>query len=246
MTTNGAPQGRTLAVAVWTGTAFIVWGGTEQGSLGTGASYDPATDTWTPLPASGAPSPRSDCSAVWANDEMIVWGGTNTFDWLDDGAIYTPAQSAWTSPTNPTGAPAVREAQSAVWTSQAMVVWGGFNGGVYLDTGGSLDPTAGPSGTWTALSAGAPSARQDHTALWTGTAMMVWGGCSGCECETVLGDGALWTPGTGGGGSWDLLPASAELTARHLHTAVWTGSEVIVWGGQTAAGLTDTGAEGPP
>jgi hypothetical protein len=58
-----------------------------------------------------------------------------------------------------------------------MIVWGGggFVSGVYFNTGGRYDPAT--SG-WTATSTGAnvPTARTFHSAVWTGSEMIVWGG----------------------------------------------------------------------
>ena len=46
--------------------------------------------------------------------------------------------------------------------------------GGYLNDGGRYDPAAN---TWTALpTSGAPAARDYHTAVWTGSEMIVWGG----------------------------------------------------------------------
>ena len=56
-----------------------------------------------------------------------------------------------------------------------MVVWGGDpqrNGALRR----ALDTIPSPN-TWTATTiVGAPSRRYGHTAVWTGTRMLVWGG----------------------------------------------------------------------
>ncbi len=54
-----------------------------------------------------------------------------------------------------------------------MIVWGGYNGNA-LNDGGQYDPVAN---AWAATTtAGAPSGRDSHTAVWTGSRMIVWGG----------------------------------------------------------------------
>ena len=40
-TTVGAPSGRQLHSAVWTGSRMIVWGGTDGSITNTGGEYDP-------------------------------------------------------------------------------------------------------------------------------------------------------------------------------------------------------------
>ena len=56
-----------------------------------------------------------------------------------------------------------------------MVVWGGIDSvSGWVNTGGIYDPA---TDTWTAMSTtNAPSARDVHTAVWTGSKMVVWGG----------------------------------------------------------------------
>src|SRR5438046_5936345 len=76
--------------------------------------------------------------------------------------------------------------------------------------------------TWTATSTtNAPTARHDHTAVWTGSEMIVWGGSN-------LNTGGRNNPGTD---SWTATSTTNAPTARHGHTAVWTDSEMIVWRG---------------
>jgi N-acetylneuraminic acid mutarotase len=63
-----------------------------------------------------------------------------------------------------------------------MIVWGGSS----LNDGGQYDPIAN---TWTATTAtGVPSGRLNHTAVWTGSRMIVWGGAN----SSYLNDGGQW------------------------------------------------------
>jgi hypothetical protein len=62
----------------------------------------------------------------------------------------------------------------------------GFSG--YLNTGGIHDPAAD---SWTATSTtNAPSARYEHTAVWTGSKMVVWGGNDG---SSILNTGGAYS-----------------------------------------------------
>lgn len=76
----------------------------------------------------------------------------------------------------------------------------------------------------------APSPRFNHTAVWTGTEMIVWGGMqlNPDNTYTELNTGAQYLKDAN---SWKAMSAIA--TARSLHSAVWTGTEMIIWGGQT-------------
>jgi hypothetical protein len=71
-----------------------------------------------------------------------------------------------------------------------MIVWGGWNGTTVVDTGARYDPVGD---SWTATTAtAAPSARFNHAAAWTGTAMLVWGGTD--QASQPQPTGGLYTP----------------------------------------------------
>jgi hypothetical protein len=247
MSTASAPSGRTEFAMTWTDTRLVLSGGFNGAALSGGASYDPANDTWTTMPLAGAAGPRLGHTAVWSGVRAIFWGGNDLFDWHQDGLQFTPGTpGAWTTTTDAQGAPGPREGQTAVWSGNEMLIWGGWNGGPYLDDGGAFDPTTDSNGSWTPITTtGAPSPRTEHTAVWTSSAMMVWGGCGGDACVDVLGDGGVWTPGAGGG-AWKPVLAAAAITPRQRHTAVWTGAEVILWGGKAKSGITASGARFAP
>jgi hypothetical protein len=238
--TAGAPSARGSHTAVWTGSRMIVWGGstgTGVTPVRTGGIYDPATDTWATTSTVGAPSARYDHTAVWTGSKMIVWGGYELGSDLNTGGIYDPATDTWTA-TSTAGAPTGRSSHTAVWTGSKMIVWGGTG---FRDTGGVYDPA---TDTWTATNTvGAPSGREYHTAVWTGSTMIVWGGrdcyASGCEFNT----GGLFHPATN---TWTATPTLGAPGGRYYHTAVWTGSTMIVWGGYNHTVVLNTGgAYGP-
>jgi N-acetylneuraminic acid mutarotase len=79
--------------------------------------------------------------------------------------------------------------------------------------------------TWTPTSTTvAPTARILHTAVWTGSEMIVWGGYDGGYSNT----GGRYNPSTD---SWTATSTTNAPAGRQEHAAVWTGSEMIVWGG---------------
>jgi len=78
--------------------------------------------------------------------------------------------------------------------------------------------------TWTRIStANAPSGRDGHTAIWTGSEMIVWGGYGGPA--GILNTGGRYNPSTD---SWTATSITNAPTRRDFHTAVWTGNEMIV------------------
>ena len=96
----------------------------------------------------------------------------------------------------------------------------------------TLPVIAGPSGgctddTWTPTSlTNAPDGRSNHTAVWTGSEMIVWGGNPGFGNR--LDTGGRYNPSTD---SWAATSTTNAPEGRYDHSAVWTGSEMIVWGG---------------
>ena len=149
----------------------------------------------------------------------------------------------WTA-TSTTNAPDARAYQTAVWTGTEMIVWGGcsdFGCTNVLNTGGRYNPS---TDSWTATTtANAPTGRYFYTAVWTGTEMIVWGGCSDFGCTNVLNTGGRYNPSTG---SWTATSTTNAPEARYRHTAVWTGSEMIVWGGFAGFGVLNTGGRYNP
>ncbi|PYI95312.1 MAG: galactose oxidase, partial [Verrucomicrobia bacterium] len=67
--------------------------------------------------------------------------------------------------------------------------------------------------------------------------MIIWGG--GADNSTYLNTGARYNPGTD---SWTATSTTNAPKARSSHRAVWTGSEMIVWGGYDGTNFLNTGA----
>src|ERR1044071_8290383 len=238
--TANAASARYVHTAVWTGNEMVVWGGNFAGPLGFGDRYNPATDSWSTISSTNAPIARYSHTAIWTGGEMIVWGGFNNGNNFNTGGRYNPGTDAWTV-TNTINAPMGRYSHAAVWTGSEMIVWGGaFSDGSgihYLNTGGRYDPD---SDSWTATSTtNAPIPLYKHTAVWTGSEMIVWGGYDGTPHNT----GARYNPNTD---SWVATSTVNAPAARYRDTAIWTGTEMIVWGGGNDGANFNTGGKYNP
>jgi hypothetical protein len=235
----GAPEARDEHATAWTSKGLFVWGGRGCGGLtspcGDGALYDPVTNDWASLPGSGAPAPRGWAVAVSTGTEVVVWGGEDPTSgrlWADGARCPIDTSDAWRAMAT-IGAPAARRYHTVVWTGSEALVWGGDASAVNdvgLADGGAYDPA---KDRWRRLSdVGAPPARWAHTAVWSGAEMLVWGGL-GCasgagQGPVPCGDGARYEPTRD---RWSPISASGAPSARVGHSAVWTGKEMIVWGG---------------
>ena len=228
MSQSNEPYGFFQCTAVWIGTDMIVWGGLDYDNtpVNGGGKYNPANDTWTPTPTYNAPQERYAHTAVWTGSEMIIWGGIylDYFGYryyLNTGGKYNPAVNSWT-PTSTTNAPAERASHSAVWTGTGgrMMIWGGGSDITYCTNSGSKYNPA--NNLWVPISTNnAPEPRCGHSAVWTGTEMIIWGG--------GVSTAGRYTPSTN---SWRSISSRNIPGGREGHTAVWTGNEMIIWGGE--------------
>ena len=282
--TTNAPTPRSSHSIVWTGEEIIVWGGfsdDNQSTLGTGASYDPASNTWAEIAAAPAGRERALHQAIWSGSQMLIVGGWTEATGIGDR--YDPGMNQW-SPMDNTGAPPNPANCKAAWTGDRMLVWDGTQGRSYdpgTDTWQSIsafpttplwDFTINWSGThlllwgakqqddalvsvgmqydpeadaWQAFStAGAPSTRISHSAVWTGSELIVWGGAGGnTEDFPGLNTGARYNPTTD---TWVATNTPGITDPRFNHTAVWTGTEMLVWGGRNGASYLDDGGRYEP
>ena len=152
------------------------------------------------------------------------------------------SQAGWIPCAINTNAPPARGSITAVWTGAEMIIWGGldFDNNFY-NSGGRYSPA---TDSWTSTSTGTdvPIGRNYHTAVWTGTEMIVWGGCSLINEEENTG--GRYNPLTD---SWKATSTGAGTpTARNYHMAVWTGLEMIIWGGFSFPDDLNTGGRYNP
>ncbi len=231
--TSNAPSSRARHTAVWDGQRLIIWGGkiTAGASyVASGAMYHPDSDLWEPVSTISAPAARANHTAVWTGTEMIVWGGDGATTLLNSGARFFPDQQKWQA-VSTAGAPAERSGHIAVWTGTRMLIWGGQNGSGMLNDGALYDPVANQ---WSTLAvADPPEARARATAVWAGDRVIIWGGDGS---GGVLNSGSQLLFAGGAPSRWLPLASSDAPTARHGHTAVWSGRNMIVWGGGDVSG----------
>jgi hypothetical protein len=252
--------GRAYVHGVWTGSQMIVWGGNHETSasgaqdLGVeeptlGAIFTPGNvdttsdDAWQALSTTNAPSQRKHGVVVWTGNRLLTWGGAYSHTlFYNDGASYDPETDSWTAISS-IGAPSGREFSAFVWTGSKLLVWGGYNGAECLDDGALYDPS---TDTWSPITTvNAPSARMTTSASWTGDEMILWGGANvltdsdGNQSTTYLSDGAFYNPDTD---TWTTMAAVDTLSGRRSFVQVWTGSQLIIWGGYNGTEYFKDGA----
>lgn len=188
---------------------------------------------------SGPPA-RWNHTAIWTGSRMIIHGGTDGTAKSDTWS-YSPTNDSWTSLAS---AAQSRDSHAAVWNGTEMFVWGGrtggTGGGTVLNTGGRYHPG---SNTWSTLSTvGAPVARMDHTAVWTGNAMIVWGG-NLASVGPAANTGGVYDPAAD---SWRSTTAFRVPRSRAFHTATWIGDAMMIFGGYDGVALNSLHTYSPP
>jgi hypothetical protein len=122
------------------------------------------------------------------------------------------------------GRPLLEESRAKVQTKRRYIP----NANYALPTISDATTECTPD-TWTPTSTiNVPFGRSLHTAVWTGSEMIVWGGAD--YNGNGLNTGGRYDPNTD---SWTATSTIDAPSGRYDHTAVWTGSEMIIWGGTT-------------
>jgi N-acetylneuraminic acid mutarotase len=221
---------------------MIVWGGFgglwgNNTNRNDGARYNPSTDTWRPMSTRNAPQARFDFPAVWTGREMLVWGGYtdpqsryqggHADAHVNTGGHYDPSGDSWKTITTK-GAPSKRYAHAMVWTGKEMIVWGGEDASKVLGDGARYNLARD---SWKPINTdGVPSPRGSPVAVWTGKEMVVWGGSTReMDAQGVcFENGARYNPDRD---TWQPISTVGAPKGRVQATAVWTGTEMVIWGG---------------
>lgn len=219
-------------------------GNTMGGDVSWAFTTGPNPDVTPPEVSEISPDPGSVCVATDANviatfseplDSVSVNGTTFTLSETGgasvDGTVTYDGTAALLDPLLPLIAGTGYEAKLTTGITDLA------GNGLSADFTWSFS-TAGTlaGGTWNQTSlTGAPSERRDHTAVWTGSEVIVFGGFA-----WVPGMGAFADTNSGGRyhaalDTWGAMSTSGAPVLSE-HSAVFTGVEMLVWGGNTDIG----------
>jgi hypothetical protein len=228
------------------GKVLIAGGYNKQGQpLGTGETYDPITNTFTPT-ANNMPNKAVGHSAtLLPNGQVLVVGGGNS-----SSQIYNPVTRQWSSG----GGSGQRNFHSATLlaTGKVLIAGGSDNSGKTMNTAILYDPA---TGVFTATG-NMVSARDYHTAtlLGSGKVLIAGGRTNSGNGYISLNTAELYDPATG----IFTLVAGTMTTPRAGHAvAALPNGTVLVAGGSNgtvqvssadiydpASGFTATGSMG--
>lgn len=94
---------------------------------------------------------------------------------------------------------------------------------------------------WSATSTSGVQTRMYHTAVWTGSEMIVWGGWT--SPGTLSNFGNRYDPATD---TWTGVQSLNAPTPRRYHLSAWNGSRLLIWGGEDAGGTSGNGGRWDP
>ncbi len=117
------------------------------------------------------------------------------------------------------------------WTGTELLVFPEYVFGLEAPTTGLAHDPA--TGEWREL-APAPELRSQPAVVWTGSEFLVWGGMveQGVDGYVLSNTGFAYDPATD---AWSAIP-TAPLEPQTYTFHVWTGEELIVWGGSVVVG----------
>jgi len=207
-----APRSSLGYRALWTGKEMLVFGAFHS------VAFNPATRTWRTLRHS-VPGGIT----VWTGREAIGWGGGCCGDAESNGAAYNPATDSFRklarSPLAPSQGPL------GVWNGHELMLFvssfgpDGKRWPARLARAAAYRPL---TNTWRRI---APlpvtGLRFTGTAVWDGREVVVV--ASGANARSAF----AYNPATN---HWRRLASMPS--ARIGPTAVWTGTRLLLWGGQ--------------
>jgi hypothetical protein len=259
-----APSPVGSGTGVWTGKELIVFGKALNKPLTAAAAYEAAANAWRRLTP---PRARADldCKSVWTGKEMLVWGAFHSVGYRPAASRWRPVRSsiplgivAWTgreaigwgggccgdatakgTAYNPTSATFRQLAPSPLAPSQRPL--GAWTGRELVLFVSRFDPDGKP---WPARFARA-AAYDAKTDRWRRIAPLpttsvrfgasaVWDGHELLAVATGAKSRAAFAYSPRNDRWRRLAPLPA---GRVGASAVWTGTQLILWGGNSADGL---------
>ncbi|MEM9656003.1 MAG: kelch repeat-containing protein [Actinomycetota bacterium] len=212
--------GEALPGVFWTGSEVIVLRTENNGNDVIGERWDPAANQASRIAASGLIW-RANSAMTWTGEEVLVVGGSNGPGIEQIGAAYNPTSDTWRTLADPPGQVDAWENSiggEAVWTGDEMILW---------RSGLAYNPE---TDSWRTIADPPLSPRARPAVVWTGSHLLVWGGChtDGANCDEtntgLLRDGALYDPVSD---LWTLIPMSPLTPAVHM-VAGWTETTAII------------------
>lgn len=254
---NSAPEARSYYAVVAVDSMVAVWGGNIQNGkvvpLSSGGLFDPEANTWTPMNETGAPSPPAGHQEAFdANGSMLVFGGLDSTSYprvIHFGAVFDRLKNVWTT------IPPMTDVNYQVGSALPVAFTG--TDLIYLssiDRGNNLGPAYYQntldlsSKLWSQKFLGnyreVNICAGGRSTLWTGKFMVQPD--AGCLFNPESNE-VFSIPGTPKEAAVEQIPEPVGELETFGVTSVWTGTEVLMFGGRyRATAPTNPCPEGAP
>jgi hypothetical protein len=227
--------------AVWTGREVLIIGGAERvgrpgrvsGVQRDGAAYDPVANRWRTIPA--VPDgvwPLRD-RGVWPIRERFAgtWTGEALFVWGRDVALYHPATDVWQHVPAPLTGVRIGGGVAAVRVGDQVVVIGLATRDDPETFGLRYDSSSGMFGPVPGLLSD-PMNRPRQVVATDADVLVL---------QTDPDRAAVWSPGAA---TWRTAPPTLARGTEAV--AVWTGEQLLIWGGSVAEAVRTDGIAWTP
>lgn len=229
ISTGAEPSSRNGHVAAYTGSQMIVALGHDQGNeYADSYAYDPITQAWKQLADLSLPSLGQ--AAVFTGSNVMVWGGDLNMDVRGiNGLLYSPSTNRWNQLLELGSAPRPQHAASLVSIGSEIMLFGGY-GASGLAATTPLYFYNPSTSTWRSKVSNSTIAYplSQHTAVWTGSEVLIWGGDDTDTQGINSRVGWRYNPTSN---TWKAMSTTGAPSPRYSHSAVFTGREMVVFGG---------------
>ncbi len=239
-----APKERRAPVMAAVGMTVLVWGGWDKAGqpVPETHSFDLPSKSWSVVTSGVPPSARTEFAWAASADRLYVHGGriagTTKTDEAHRAELTTGAWSAIGK------GPSGRWGSFGAWDGVGFWVWGGDDNNAKADgkryygsAWTTLASVAAPTARW------APQRETGWAARVADNVIVIAGGLS--APGVYLRDGAVYD-GSGTTPKWTPVPQWPSAEWHAFGAGVWTGKELLIWGGRTGATLTGKGERFKP
>lgn len=218
-----APPFKTYSHPVWNGSELIIGASMNLTSRAV-AAYDPKAGSWRSLPDAPFTAP---VPAVAIGTNVYAAGHGET-DSSSAFGVFDSTAGTWRRLAKPPDTLGLSHAFAD--TVHAKVYFFGDIEGSTIEPFNESDAWSYDiaTDTWTTLPRSGLANRDREAIVWTGSELIVWSGGNAHQGGIPpYDDGAVFDPAVG---AWHPM-ADAPISARIGAAAVWTGDEMVVWGG---------------
>lgn len=242
-----APEARSYYTVTAVGSKIVVWGGSKAGpantslALSTGAVFDPEAGTWTPMSSNGAPMPP--VVAMHGFDHggrFVAFGGLDSPSYpkvVQFNHSYDLDGETWSPLSMQTGATyQVTSASPVVWTGEKLIHVSGIDQGNNLGLTYYLSQFDAASNEWTQKALGSSPSNVcsgDYHGFWTGRFIAQID--PACIFDVAAGLAYDLPPLPRGAAAGEALPEYVVNFDVRGERAVWTGEEILAFGGEYQA-----------